>query len=154
MIPDERPRSVLMLGVGGCTIGHLLCERFGDLPMVGVDIDPEVLELARERFNLDALPMRLVVGDAVQFVSETWQSFSLVYVDLFRGSHPDRRVIGRPFLRALERIVEPGGLVMFNLHRHRRAPESVGRIGRVLRVIRQTTVGKNVVVAARRRHNR
>ena len=46
MVPDDPPRNALILGLGGGTLARLLQARWGDVPMVGVDNDPEIVETA------------------------------------------------------------------------------------------------------------
>ncbi len=149
MLPDQRPRQALLLGLGGGTIAQLLHQRFGPVPIVGVDDDPQVLALARESRWLDLPNLHIEQADAFEFVAQCADQFSLVCVDLYRGPAFDRRIVSRPFLRGLTRLLEPGGLVTFNLYRDRRAPTAVRRIHRLLRIVQQTPCGKNLVVHAR-----
>src|SRR5438132_815580 len=46
MVPDDPPRNALILGLGGGTIARLLQARWGDVAMVGVDNDAEIVETA------------------------------------------------------------------------------------------------------------
>src|SRR5258707_8421030 len=46
MVPDERPRRALILGLGGGTLSTLLQVRWGELRIVGVDDDRSILETA------------------------------------------------------------------------------------------------------------
>src|ERR1700736_5815786 len=55
MVPDERPRAALILGLGGGTVSRLLQMRWGDLRIVGVDDDVSVLETAN---SVGWLPLR------------------------------------------------------------------------------------------------
>src|SRR3954470_16900915 len=48
MVPDVRPSRALLLGLGGGTIARLLADRFGALPIVGVDEDADVIGFAQE----------------------------------------------------------------------------------------------------------
>src|SRR6476660_2731631 len=53
LLPSVRPRRALVLGLGGGTVVHLLRRRFGELAVVGVDDDGEVLALARAELGLE-----------------------------------------------------------------------------------------------------
>ena len=37
MLPQERPSNVLILGLGGGTIAQFLTQRWGPLPITGVE---------------------------------------------------------------------------------------------------------------------
>jgi hypothetical protein len=42
MLPQERPASALILGLGGGTIATLMTRRWGPLPIIGVERDPAI----------------------------------------------------------------------------------------------------------------
>ena len=52
---SERPRSVLMLGLAGGTAFRVLRHLLPDCDLVAVDIDAEIVDLARKHMELDAL---------------------------------------------------------------------------------------------------
>lgn len=150
MLPDRRPANVLLLGLGGGTLAHLLTLRFGPLRIVGVDASASMVALARAAFGLDELAhLEIVVADAFAFVTSCVERFDQIYVDLFVGAEMARGVIARPFLRQLCRLLSPGGTVTFNLSHDRRSGERLHRLRTVFGVVRPTVVGKNVVVSCR-----
>lgn len=148
LVPGLRPRRALLLGLGGGTVLQLLRRRFGEVAVVAVEIDPEIVALARAELGLDLAGVELVLGDAVAFVQACQGRFDYVCVDLYRGDQLDRRVLGRPFLRALRALATPGAEIVFNLVRDRRLATAVQRIARVLPVRSTRLVGRNVVVWA------
>ena len=146
MLPDARPRRALLLGLGAGTIAHLLVRRFGPLPMVGVEADAEVLALARAEFGLALPSLAVVEGDALAYVGACGQRFDYVCVDLYRGAELERGALARPFLRALKKLLLPGGLAVFNLFRDRRTARRLHRLQQVFPWAEAQTVGKNVIV--------
>jgi len=148
MLPDVRPQRALLLGLGGGTVAQLLRQRFGDVAMVGVESDALVLELAKSTLLSD-VEMEFCHADAHEFLETAESGFDYVCVDLFQGERVDRRISGRPFLRQIERVVNRGGTVCFNMFLDKRTVSTVARIGRVLRVTREVRCGKNVVVHTR-----
>ena len=156
MLPSVRPRRALVLGLGGGTVVHLLRRRFGEVPIVGVEVDPAVLALARAEFGLDpspgsgqALPgLEAHLGDAFAFVEACTDCFDYVCVDLYRGNRLERGVLARPFLRRLKALATSGAEIVFNLYHDRRTPTALARIARVLVVRSTERVGKNVIVRA------
>jgi spermidine synthase len=125
---------------------QLLVQRFGPLPLVGVEADPEVLALARAEFGLELPGLTVVQADAVDYVLACADRFDYVCVDLYRGAELDRRVLARPWLRALRALLLPGGLALFNLFRDRRTARRLHRLQQVFPSAVAQTVNKNVVV--------
>ena len=146
MLPDVRPRRALLLGLGGGTIAHLLARRFGPVPMVGVEADPDVLALARAEFALDLPSLTVVEGDALAYVATCAERFDYVCVDLYRGAELERGVLARPVLRAIKRLLLPGGVAVFNLFRDRRTARRLYRLQQVFPWAEAETISKNVVV--------
>jgi spermidine synthase len=146
MLPDVRPRRVLLLGLGGGTIAHLLVCRFGPVPIVGVEADPEVLALARAEFGLDLPSLTIVEGDALAYVATCAERFDYVCVDLYRGAEFERGVLARPVLRGIKRLLTPGGLAVFNLFRDGRTARRLHRLQQVFAWAEAETIHKNVVV--------
>jgi spermidine synthase len=140
MIPNVRPRRALVLGLGAGTVAHLLTRRFGPVPIVAVDDDAELVEVARAEFGLDLENLDVIIGDAFTYVEQASDRFDLILVDLYHGHQPARGLVSRPFLDALHRILLPRGRVAFNLFSAYLTPERLGRL--------QTSFGSVEVVAA------
>ena len=148
LLPSVRPRLVLVLGLGGGTIVHLLRRRFGEVRVIGVEVDPAIAVLAREAFGLDRREVDIVVDDAFRYVETCRERFDYVCIDLFRGGVLERGVLARPFLRRIRELATPGAEVVLNLFADRRSAAHLHRISRVLTVRSVERVGKNLVVRA------
>ena len=148
MVPDVRPRRALLLGLGGGTVARLLHERFGDVSTVGVDIDLAVVDFARELLR-DLPAVEIVHGDAFEYVRQaaaSGEQFDYAAVDLYVGYQLVHGVVGRPFLKALRTLLEPRGVVVFNLFHERRLDNRIRRIGRVFTLQERRLVGMNLVL--------
>lgn len=116
----RRPVRVLLLGVGGGAVIQLF-SRFNnakhDLKIVGVEIDPNHLQVAKKYFKVDGKVCELHLYDAVDWVDQySGDQFDLIIDDLFIewGKQP-QRVSMTPSLwyRKLNSLLNPqGGLVI------------------------------------------
>lgn len=113
---DRDVRSVLMLGFGGGSAVRLLREEHAlDPEFTAVEIDPEVVALARRWFGFAADPrVRFVVEDAAEHVQTSRASHDLVLVDAFVDERVPDALCTRGFLRATGERVAPGGVLVFN----------------------------------------
>ncbi len=115
----QPPRSVLMLGLAGGTAMRVLRHLLGgDCQLTAVDIDAEIVGLAREHMDLDALDIEVVIGDAYAWLAANTRSFDVVIDDIYLAGKTD---VFRPrawdacVLDSLRRAVAPGGILAVNL---------------------------------------
>jgi spermidine synthase len=146
MVPDVRPRHALLLGLGAGTVAHLIARRFGPVPMVGVEADPEVLALARAAFDLHLPSLTVIEADAFEYVAACDERFDYIAVDLYRGAQLQGMALSRPFLRALRALLLPGGQVYVNLFQDGRTAKRLHRLRQVFPLAAVEIIGKNAVV--------
>jgi spermidine synthase len=147
MIPDRRPGSVLILGMGGGTLANLLARRYAGVPTLGIERDTRIARLARERFGLDRLAhVQVMEADAFEFVEACGATFDLVCVDLYVGGRMEHGVLGAGFLRQIARLLAPDGKAVFNLWNSKYLPDQLRRVERVLQIEDVREVGQNLLV--------
>ncbi len=112
----ENPQRALVLGVGGATILHLLSRKFPRIKIVGVEIDEEILKIARQFFELEKIPnLEVVTSDGGEYVSSyQGEPFDLVFVDAYLGGNFPLHFEEEQFLRHLRRISQPKGVIVIN----------------------------------------
>jgi spermidine synthase len=142
---------VLILGLGGATVAHLLLRQCANAAITGVDDDSEVLTLARQHLGLERLGVTSVHADAGQYVSLCRERYDLVIVDLFRGEELAPVATQRRFIRRVRSLLLPGGTLVWNLHRDRRSSAMRRRAGSGLVPDRRVLAGLNLVLHFRRR---
>lgn len=112
----EGPRRVLVVGLGGGTLPMFLRRHYPDAEIDAVDIDPEVVAVAKEYFGFrEDSRMRAVVGDGRGFVEKSDRAYDMVILDAFGSDSVPRHLTTQEFLQAVRRIVEPGGVVVGNV---------------------------------------
>src|SRR5260370_10251112 len=78
-----KPRSALLLGLGGGTMMRFLSAYFPDCALTIIEHDPAVLALARRHFHVDHA---IELADAVEFVAATEARFDAIFVDIYVGA--------------------------------------------------------------------
>lgn len=110
--------TILVLGVGGGTVIDILAKFFPYASITAVDIDPVIIRVANQYFEIDKHPnVRLVRADANAFVAGSAKKgniFDIVVVDIFIGPKIPGFVSGAAFLGVLHKIVKPGGCLLIN----------------------------------------
>jgi spermidine synthase len=110
--------NILLLGLGGGTLIHLFSKYYPQAKCTAIEIDPEMIRLAKHYFGLQksSLSTKVICQDAFELVAKSSKSgdtYSLVIVDLFNGSKPPERLRTKKFLRELTKVV-PKGIIIFN----------------------------------------
>jgi spermidine synthase len=149
MLPEGTPRTALLLGFGAGTLAHLVARRFPGIRIVGVDIDPGVIEFARRHFDLAVPNLEIVIGDAFAYAAECREPFDYVAVDLFCGRAFQRGALAKSFLRRLAAIAGLTGEIVVNLFKDGRGVVYVNRLARILRIHRVERLTHNIVVHCR-----
>jgi len=117
LLPQDRPRRVLLLGLAAGSVARALRALDPEAGIVGVELNAEVLRLARRHFDLDRLRVELVIGDALEYLRRERRRFDLIVEDLFVG--PSRSVrkpewVAGEGYRLIRRRLRPGGYVVSN----------------------------------------
>lgn len=110
-------RSVLLLGLGAGSVVQLLRRDCGvKAPITALEIDPVMVEIAREHFGLSRWSnLEVVTADAVAWVEGSSRRFDLVVVDLFDEAQIPAACRTPGFLLRLRDRLAAGGMLVFNV---------------------------------------
>lgn len=116
--PNGPPRSVLMLGLAGGTSFRVLRRLLPTCQLTAVDIDGEIISLARQHMDLDTLDIEIHTADAYSWLAMNQRQFDVVIDDIYLAGKTD---VFRPrawcpdLLRHLRRAVADDGVLAVNL---------------------------------------
>ncbi len=111
-----QPRRILVVGLGGGTLPMFLREHYPEAVIDAVDIDPDVVYVAKEFFGFreDGLT-RAHVADGRKFIEQTVQPYDVIFLDAFGINSVPAHLATQEFLRAVRRALRPDGVVVGNL---------------------------------------
>ena len=118
-IKSKEIEKVLILGLGGGTVAKLTRKYWPDAEVMGIDIDPVMVELGEKYLGLGETNVKIKIQDAGKPISG---KFDLVIVDLYQGDKFPKKFEDEKFLKSLTR----NKLVIFNrLYYGDKRPEAV-----------------------------
>lgn len=116
--PGIEPQDALLIGLAGGTMARQLTAAYGEIPIDGVEIDPEIVAVGREFFGLDALNnVNVIVADGRYALRTTEHQYDLIAVDAYRQPYIPFQLTSREFFDEVSAKLRPGGVVMVNAGR-------------------------------------
>jgi len=116
--PAGPPESVLMLGLAGGTTMRVLRHLLPECRFTAVEIDAEIVDVARRHMDLDASGIEVVIDDAYAWLRRCRRKFDVVIDDVYLAGAED---VYRPeaweetHVGLLRGAVAKGGLLTANL---------------------------------------
>ncbi len=108
------PSNVLVLGVGGGTMIGEVLKRWLSSAVTAVDIDPVMIDIAKNYFGLSSKRIRFVVSNAVMFVKNNTKRFDLIIDDLFVGCDRPKEADSRSYYHSISQCLSTSGLYLCN----------------------------------------
>jgi spermidine synthase len=105
----EKPRRVLLLGLGGGAMYRHLLAYAPEAAVTAIERDPAVVDLARRFFHI-AQPIQ--IADAQEIVADLRQTHDVIFADLYDGRGMARLESG--FWHDCARALAPGGCLAVN----------------------------------------
>lgn len=110
-------RRILMIGVGGASVSSYLGRAMPELAIDAVDIDPGVIEAAKQYFGArETSRIKFIAGDGRAFLENTAQSYDLILHDAYHGGGVPSRLLTREFYELMRKRLAPGGAAVYNIH--------------------------------------
>jgi spermidine synthase len=118
---------MLFLGVAGGISIRQLAEVYPALKLTGVEIDPAVLDAARDHFGLtESERVELVAADARWFVTNDHTHYDVIAVDLFQDTSIPPACTTVEFFNQLAARLNPDGVLIMNVFARHDRDQLVG----------------------------
>lgn len=116
----------LIVGLGPGTLPR----RLGLYGITGtvVDIDPMVIRIAEEDFGFREGTFRVVVADGRQYLEASVHKYDIVALDAFSAENEPAHLLTVEAFRAVDRVLNPGGVMVINLSGLYPAPGADNRV--------------------------
>ena len=121
-ISHQAINHCLILGLGGGSAAQLVRKNWPEAKIVGVEIDPLMIELGAKYLELGTSAVDIKIEDAFRFVKkESKQSlplrggkYDLILVDTYVGDEFPRKFESEEFLKLVKKLLSQRGIVIFN----------------------------------------
>lgn len=111
-----QPKRMLVVGLGGGTLPGLLHKHCPAAAIDVVDIDPDVVSVARDFFGFrEDERLRAHVADGRTFIEQCAAPYDIILLDAFGANEIPYALVTAEFLGAVRRALAPGGVVAGNV---------------------------------------
>lgn len=112
----DRRQRMLIVGLGGGTIPCFLHKHFPTATIDVVDIDPDVVAVAKGFFGVrEDARLHTHVGDGRQFIEQCQTPYDIIFLDAFGADNIPYHLATREFLVAVRRALTPDGAAVGNV---------------------------------------
>ncbi|MFC7234502.1 spermidine synthase [Halosegnis marinus] len=107
---------VLFVGGGGFTGPKRFLDEYPNVTVDVVEIDPEVVRVAREYFRVPDSPrLNVHVGDGRQFLRDTDRTYDLIVLDAYRQDKVPFQLTTRQFMELTRERLDSDGILFANV---------------------------------------
>lgn len=112
----EKRERILVLGGGTFTLPRYLAHTYPDSQIDVVEIDDELVGIARQYFFYDdPLNVHIIADDARRYINTTKQTYDIVLVDVYSDASVPFSLMTREYSERLARVLAPHAVVGVNM---------------------------------------
>jgi len=115
---EPQPKSVAILGLAGGTSARQFTAAYGQqVRITGVEIDPDIIDVAHRFFHLDEPNVHAVASDARYWLNTQAGRYDVVIMDAYRQPYIPFHLTTREFFSEVRSHLNPGGVAVVNAGR-------------------------------------
>lgn len=148
------PKDILIVGLGGGSLSTMFAHHFPKARVVTVELDPKVVEIAKEYFGFKETERnRVEVRDGRVYIKRALRKpderYDLILLDAYRGGFIPYHLTTREFLIECKALLKPGGVLISNMRTDFQTYDYQRRtMDKVFPTCRAFSSGGNTVVCA------
>lgn len=110
----KKLKNVLVLGLGGGTVVKLYNRAYEVEKIVGVEIDPAIIEIAKTFFNITEPNTEIINADIFNYIDSASSTFDVIILDAFRENISDPNSTTAGFLKKCCQLLTDKGVFVIN----------------------------------------
>lgn len=118
--PAENVHSLLLIGSAAGTIPRQYSAVYDDIPIIGIELDPEIVAVGAEYFdmNADAMPnLTTQIGDGRFLLNQSEAQFSVIGIDAYRPPYIPWHLTTVEFFSQVKARLTSNGVAAINVGR-------------------------------------
>ncbi|MFB5632531.1 MAG: spermidine synthase [Nitrosopumilus sp.] len=116
MMFNPGAKDILFVGGGGFSGPKNFLALYPDTKIDVIEIDPDVIDVAKTYFNLEANPrLQIFNDDARKHLSMFDKKYDVIILDAYATNYVPYHLMTHEFFQLLEKRLEPNGVIVSNL---------------------------------------
>lgn len=118
-LPPVLDEHMLILGLAAGTVSELYTDIYGPLPITGVELDPEIIDVGRRYFGMDESNLTAIAADGRRWLlrQPPTARWDLVFVDAYRPPYIPFHLTTVEFFQLVQAHLSQEGIVAINVGR-------------------------------------
>jgi spermidine synthase len=157
---ENQVQSLLIIGSAAGTVSKAFSGIYGAIPIDGVEIDPGIIRVGRDWFEMTEPNLKLHAQDGRYFLSQTDQTYDIIVVDAYRPPYIPFHLTTREFFQEVYDHLNPTGVMAINAGRTNTDYSLVEALGHTMQAVFPqvyvidipgygSTLGNSLVIATR-----
>jgi spermidine synthase len=113
---DNDVVNILEIGLGGGRTAWYLHKFLPETQVTSVELDPDVVALAKKYFGVHEEPnFDVIVDDGRMFLKNNIRSYDVILIDAYRAAFVPFHLLTKEFYEVVKSHLKPGGIVALNV---------------------------------------
>ena len=109
--------SACVIGLGAGTIPRNISNTYGPIPIDGVEIDPEIVALGRQYFDMQEPNLHVNIQDGRYYLALSKKKYDLIAIDAYQQPYIPFQLTTKEFFQLTRDHLTPQGVVAINTGR-------------------------------------
>jgi spermidine synthase len=110
-------RSMAIIGLAAGTTARQASQVFPDIQIDGIEIDPEIVAVARQYFDMNEPNLNVIVQDGRYALANSKKTYDIISVDAYRPPYIPWHMTTQEFFQSVYDHLEENGVMAINVGR-------------------------------------
>ena len=132
---QDQVRSVCIIGLGAGTTSREFSAAYGPIPIDGVEIDSEIVNLGRQYFHMQEPNLNVIIQDGRYFLQTTSRQYDVIGIDAYQQPYIPFQLTTSEFFHTVRTHLTPTGVAVINVGRTSRDFRLVTALAQTMRSV-------------------
>ena len=109
--------NALIIGLAAGTASKQITSGYGPIPIDGVELDPEIVRVGRQYFDMNEPNLNVIVNDGRYVLRTTDTRYDLIAVDAYQQPYIPFQLTTREFFQDVSNAMTDSGVAVMNVGR-------------------------------------